>query len=595
MPPLIVGYLPLLLLLACTYVVILLFPADWWQKSPRRQPHRWVGKWLGKHLDISLRNVFLRITFLALVVSTLAGLLPFFLLWLTVLGPIVGTAHLCARALARLKGTSPEGPPFWGLLLMWVMLWVAGLGLLGPVRVMTVALFVLLGKPVGGTLEGFATETVLFGWDIVIGITGLVVVVAWLLLDAFWRLRQARQVENLPTSKARSVALGLVELQGIVRSRDAPVVSLRWDMFDYLAPKQEIVPFHLEDATGRVLVDPRGCRVRAGWVTDIRSASGVREIVLTRRVKKIDKDDSVTRTLMPGDPVYLVGNAEINPEAPSAAVDSERIVIRPSAATTWDGSLWRFLFGAIRPLPGKDIFNVFFLSDTDEARARRHILRGLRMVWSIACLWAVLSIGLIWSTSWEGRHVRAQSWRQIYWSGAYTQRDAFRRFAAYVDSLAPHSAEAIPALIEALGYEDRHFRSKASEGLFKLHPTHRTKMKAAVPVFVEILKRGNNETMQDTILALRALGPEANAVVPALIDALSHFGSGNEFPVPDFVVRFQAAEALGAIGPAAQAAVPALQRALDDRHSAVRKAAQHALKRIGHDPDLPPEPPLRAP
>ena len=593
--PFIVGYLPLLLLLACTYVVILLFPADWWQKSPRRQAHSWIGKWLGKHLDISLRNVFLRTNVLALVVATLACLLPLFLLWLTAMGPIVGTAYLCERTLARLKGTSLEGPPFWGLLLMWLMLWVVGLGLLGPVRVMTVALFVLLDKPVGGTLEGFATETVLFGWDIAIGITGLVVVVAWLLLDAFWRLRQVRQVENLPTSKARSVALGLVELKGVVRSRDAPVVRLSWDMFDYLAPKQEIVPFHLEDATGRVLVDPRGCRVRAGWVTDIRSVWGVREIVLTRRVKKVDRNDSVTRTLMPGDPVYLIGNAEINPEAPPGAVDSERIVIRPSAAPTWDGSLWRFLFGAIRPLPGKDIFNVFFLSDTDEVRARRHILRGLRMVGSIACLWAVLSLGLIWSTSWEGRHVRSQSWRQIYWSGAYTERDAFPRFEAYVNSLGPHSAEAIPALIEALGYENRHFRSKASEGLFKLHPGHRAKMKAAVPVFVEILKRGNNATMQDTILALRALGPETDAAVPALIGALNHFGSGKEFPVPDFVVRLQAAEALGAIGPAALAAVPALQRALTDRNPAVRRAAQHALKRIGRAQDLPPERPHRAP
>ena len=95
----------------------------------------------------------------------------------------------------------------------------------------------------------------------------------------------------------------------------------------------------LEDRTGRVLVDPTECQIRAGWISDLGNASGCHEIVLRGRVEKDDRSDSVTRTLMPGDPVYLIGNAELNPGAPARAVDSDRLVIRPSSRSSLE-SRW---------------------------------------------------------------------------------------------------------------------------------------------------------------------------------------------------------------------------------------------------------------
>lgn len=84
--------------------------------------------------------------------------------------------------------------------------------------------------------------------------------------------------------------------------------------------------------------------------------------------------------------------------------------------------------------------------------------------------------------------------------------------------------------------------------------------------------------------ALKAIGPAAQAAVPALVKALDTFPGGTPAlvgPARYYAdVRSIAAEALGAVGSTAKDAVPALKKALTHPDPLVRSAAADALKRI---------------
>ena len=112
---------------------------------------------------------------------------------------------------------------------------------------------------------------------------------------------------------------------------------------------------------------------------------------------------------------------------------------------------------------------------------------------------------------------------------------ALEAAAEALGGVGPGAAEAIPALIQALGGDvSVRVRSAAAR-------------------------------------ALGEIGPEAAETVPALIQAL-----GDE----NYVVRSAAAEALGSIGPGAVEAVPALVEALEDETWSVRRSAAASLKAI---------------
>lgn len=95
----------------------------------------------------------------------------------------------------------------------------------------------------------------------------------------FHFLRLKRQMENTPTSRARSVAMGMVEIQGRAIRRYAlvsPMTHLAcvyWRLEKFRRDQNEQwksvgvsssgpVPFELEDATGRITIDPRGASIR---------------------------------------------------------------------------------------------------------------------------------------------------------------------------------------------------------------------------------------------------------------------------------------------------------------------------------------------
>lgn len=99
------------------------------------------------------------------------------------------------------------------------------------------------------------------------------------LWGGFHFLRLKRRMENTPTSKARSLAMGMVEIHGRARRKYAlvspmtqtPCVFYRLRKYSRNSKGQwqqvsesgsGPVPFYLEDDTGRVLVDPRRASVR---------------------------------------------------------------------------------------------------------------------------------------------------------------------------------------------------------------------------------------------------------------------------------------------------------------------------------------------
>ncbi len=106
----------------------------------------------------------------------------------------------------------------------------------------------------------------------------LSVLFGWL---GFHNLRTKRHIENLPTSKVRSVAMGQVEVQGTARRKYAlvspmthqPCVFYRLRKYrrddenrnwkEYSSTDCGPIPFDLEDATGRLTIDPAGATIKA--------------------------------------------------------------------------------------------------------------------------------------------------------------------------------------------------------------------------------------------------------------------------------------------------------------------------------------------
>src|SRR5262249_14541208 len=142
-------------------------------------------------------------------------------------------------------------------------------------------------------------------------------------VDGFWRFRQIQEIDNLPTAKVRSVALGLAELRGVVH-RQSTSPNTQAPLLEFQGTTEKIAPFYLEDETGRILVDPEGSKIRSRNV--FRFGGRFNEIVLTRRVSgKSWLGTPSAGQLLDGDRVYVIGYVEKNdipdPQAPN--------VIRP--------------------------------------------------------------------------------------------------------------------------------------------------------------------------------------------------------------------------------------------------------------------------
>ncbi len=560
--------------------LIFFLPYDWWQKPPARQSDRLIGKLLPS-LNISIRNIVLRA--ISLVVSVLVYL--YSIIWIPIFAGVLICGALLQAIYSMIFKRGEARQPVSGLIILLLTGSIFAVGIIAPLRLAPIAGYLALGRPAGNSWE---VLTVGKGWttmDGIIGLCGIFGVASWLLVDATWRFRQVRQVENLATSKVGALAIGLVEVSGTVRplagAGREPAVELSYGMFNYLVPSQRIERFLLEDKTGSVLVDATECRVRAGWVSEVAAIFGVREIVLGRRKVRDEFSDAIRLTLQYGDSVYVIGNAERD--------ESGSLVIKPATRPGWNEVLWKTLFGAIRPPRGKDIHDVFFITDGDQQSAKRHIMRGFRRVLFWALVWITSSVTVMWTAQQPWRQAPPpDSWRSAYWRGPepgsgdgidYSRDMRLFRFEKYVKGLTPQSLDALSAIIEAIGYENTRFREPAIQALMMMFAAAGPQAEEAIPHLIKSLGDRRAQVIQLSIIALSRFGPRAAPAVPALIEQLK-CQKTNTYEVSPNIIRFQAARALGRIGPAAKDAIPALKEALSDPSPAVRDAARYALKQI---------------
>lgn len=175
--------------------------------------------------------------------------------------------------------------------------------------------------------------------------------------------------------------------------------------------------------------------------------------------------------------------------------------------------------------------------------------------------------------------------------------ETVRSFAvSSLGKIRPPSRGAIAALIRALGDSEAIVRCNAAWALRDLGPA----AEPAAEALGQALSDKDKSVAEAAAMALAGIGPGAAPAVPQLIDALKLDEPRVEhvvIPFPpasgDLPFRFGvftsggpslpllATEALGAIGPRANAAVPALVRALHHPDDYVRASAAMALGHIG--------------
>lgn len=237
------------------------------------------------------------------------------------------------------------------------------------------------------------------GW---LGGCGLALFAVGAFVSWFRNLRVTHQIGNLATSKVHSAAVGLAEFHGAAHridgASDKPILLSYKPYSSKTGTKRRVLdPFYLEDETGRIRVDPGGAEFDDG--TRIRFLDPIRFVCLTRRVER--DQTGVERRLMPGDPVYLIGNVEMNREASPDAADADRLVVRPSTDWVKPNLLQRLEPGVKDKVPGGDSQHVFFLSDTEEQTAGKMMRETLWKTWQFVAIWGAMSAGLLW-IAWRG-------------------------------------------------------------------------------------------------------------------------------------------------------------------------------------------------
>jgi hypothetical protein len=258
--------------------------------------------------------------------------------------------------------------------------------------------------------------------DVGIGIVGAIVASVCGSIAMATLRTQRRQLMNIATSTARSAAIGLAEFKGKARIATGPAYKMRVETFHpgepglpQDVPKERILQaeerwtgnaighrkmwrtFYLDDGTGKILVDPIGVEFWKGDGSPYFEP--FRKIHLSRRVEQrfLNPLPEETRWIKDGDPVYVIGSVEVDPAAPSNAIDAERLVIRPSSAQREPGKIERFVLPSYvgkKFVPGRKYHHIFYLSDRSEHDLAAVTKRTERQVlfWTLA--WLGLSLWL---------------------------------------------------------------------------------------------------------------------------------------------------------------------------------------------------------
>lgn len=212
------------------------------------------------------------------------------------------------------------------------------------------------------------------------GLIGVAIIFVIAALDSIRRNMLVRQIRVMPTSRVRSVAVGLAELKGKAvpvrkSARSEPIIRQWVQSSDSGASTQtHIEPFYLDDGTGRILVDARGCKVNPD-----NSAFSVElhQAVLTKFEPRTGLPES---RLMPGDTVYVLGNVRVQKAARGAHQTDATLVVEPKRSS---------------PL-SLSFYDLFFVSNLGEeallSTFRRSVERGWSKVLVAMALCAWLSV-----------------------------------------------------------------------------------------------------------------------------------------------------------------------------------------------------------
>jgi len=423
--------------------------------------------------------------------------------------------------------------------------------------------------------------------DLYIAISGIVFCMVTTILDTIWRARQAMQVENLPTARSRSAAPGIAEFKGTARSLPENRGNSILYYNSSTPSEARIRSFYLEDESGQILVDPRGAYFRIGRASSL--AGRVCEIVLTRRVQKSDLTHPHIMELRDGDPVYVVGNVQENPDAGEEATDSDRLVVKPLVEPVHVNPLWQLLFAKLHTPPRRDIQHVFFLSDTTENRAERLIRRGILHVWLTSLFWILPCLWMIGAqVPRVGQDRSAWTIEEIIQFAPESERIPLvrerlihpeprqrRKAVEYLaDTAGREDPSFAPALIPLLLDPDRGVRRTTADVLYRIKVDHSASFR--VPFILKTLRTGSVELKRLAAFLLRKTGGDPGAVVPALARALSDENHN---------VRANAAWSISYIGWYDKPSLEKLVQCLEDPDSEVREAATHAIVQLPLPPD----------
>jgi len=450
----------------------------------------------------------------------------------------------------------------YGILIPWLPLYMCGF--VAPSLAVTLLLARLVDTFPHAWPLSHLGPTVVAWLDVIAGYSGIVVGLVGLDVGGFWRLRLARQVDNLPTSTVRGAALGLAEFKGVARpaSGDAGD-SILWHRVlqegdGNVRVDSHIVPFYLEDATGRILVDPTGAEFRSAAATS-QAQLGLRvsEIVLTQGAGASGAGHAQDLTLRSGDPVYLIGSVELREDAPSTAIGPDALVVRARKEQSHLTPTLQLLFLHENAGQRRDIHNVFFLSDTSEHKTRSLFLRGFWLTWAWSLVWVAASLWMI-----GVEQPRA---------GAGHSRWSAREIVLYAPPQ-ERARELLPRLRDPSPRE----RRVAVENILKWEGP-------AIPLVSAVLACLEDPAPQVSDAALNVLWPIFNAwgdsPPPAMESTVSHllrFSRGRQKHV-----RYFAVVTLGRIHARPAEVIPVLREALTDPDARTRAGAVDAIRKFG--------------
>ena len=201
-----------------------------------------------------------------------------------------------------------------------------------------------LGFPVFGIIT-FSIGIILFAWGLIC-------------------FRKKRLIENIPTSKIRSIAMGLVEIYGKVVPQKGNILKSPFSQNDCVYYKYKIEElrssgkstywatvkkdwdcrtFYLKDETGMVLVDPRDANIDVSVDNVFKSSLGkdppdsVKQFLQSCNVAFEGPIFGINKTMRyseyfiaPKDKLYIMGTATDNPfvEEASAIEGVEDVIIK---------------------------------------------------------------------------------------------------------------------------------------------------------------------------------------------------------------------------------------------------------------------------